>query len=296
MMFKDLIRKMMEVCVEDMLVKSKVAEDHIKHLGQMFDILRKYQMKLNPLKCAFGVVSEKFLRFMVNQRGIEANPEKIKALLEMSSLKKPKEVMSLVGKVAVLSRFVLWAANHCMPFFDVLKRSKKFEWTNKCEHAFQALKEHLECLPPLSKLVDGEKLYLYLTFSKDAVSAFSVKEEEKVQCPVSYVSKRLLDAETRYPELEKLALVLVIVFRKLRPYFHAYLIEVLINYPLRQVLQKPEASGRLLKWAIELGQFEVYYGSHTTIKGQTFADFIIEFTYSDTTEVANVTGNAEAAK
>ena len=66
MMFKDLIRKMMEVCVEDMLVKSKVAEDHIKHLGQMFDILRKYQMKLNPLKCACGVVSEKFLRFMVN--------------------------------------------------------------------------------------------------------------------------------------------------------------------------------------------------------------------------------------
>ena len=66
MMFKDLIGKMMEVYVDDMLVKSKVAEDHIKHLRQMFDILRKYQMKLNPLKCAFGVVSEKFLRFMVN--------------------------------------------------------------------------------------------------------------------------------------------------------------------------------------------------------------------------------------
>ena len=66
MVFKDLIRKMMEVYVDDMLVKSKVAEDHIKHLGQMFEILRKYQMKLNPLKCTFGVDLEKFLGFMVN--------------------------------------------------------------------------------------------------------------------------------------------------------------------------------------------------------------------------------------
>ena len=59
--------------------------------------------------------------------------------------------------------------------------------------------------------------------------------------------------------MEKLALVLMVASRKLRPYFHAHLIEVLINYPLRQVLQKPEASGRLLKWAIELRQFEVNF-------------------------------------
>ena len=66
MMFKGLIGKMMEVYVDNMLVKSKVAEDHIKHLGQMFKILRKYQMKLNPLTCAFGVSLGKFLGFMVN--------------------------------------------------------------------------------------------------------------------------------------------------------------------------------------------------------------------------------------
>ena len=71
----------------------------------MFEILRKYQIKLNTLKCAFGVGSGKFLGFMVNQRGIEANPEKIKVLLEMSPLRKPKEVMSLIGRVAALSLF-----------------------------------------------------------------------------------------------------------------------------------------------------------------------------------------------
>ena len=93
-------------------------------------------MKLNPLKCAFGVRSGKFLGFMVNQRGIEVNPEKIKALLEMSSPKKPKEVMSLVGRVAVVSGFVSRVRDHCASFFDVLKEFKKFEWTNKCKQVF----------------------------------------------------------------------------------------------------------------------------------------------------------------
>ena len=74
--------------------------------------------------------------FMVNQHGIEANPVKIKALLGMSSPKKPKDVMSLVGRVATLSRFMLRVIDHCTPFFDVLKGSKRFKWIDKCQQAF----------------------------------------------------------------------------------------------------------------------------------------------------------------
>ena len=81
-----------------------------------------------------------------------------------------------------------------------------------------------------------EKLYLYLAISKKVVNVILVRKEEKVQWPVYYVSKRLLDAETRYPELEKLVLALMVTSKKLRPYFHAHPIEVLTNYPLRQVL------------------------------------------------------------
>ena len=91
MMFKDLIGKSIEVYVDDLLVKFMMVGDHIEHLNQMYNILQKYRMKLTPLKCAFGVGSDKFLGFMVNQHGIEANPEKIKVLLEVSSPKKPKE-------------------------------------------------------------------------------------------------------------------------------------------------------------------------------------------------------------
>ena len=96
----------MEVYVDDMLVNSKLAKDHIQDLNQMFKVLRRYQMKLNPLKCLFGVASGKFLGFMINQKGIEANPEKIRALLEIQSPRKPKEVQSIAGWVAALSRFI----------------------------------------------------------------------------------------------------------------------------------------------------------------------------------------------
>ena len=92
-----------------------------------------------------------------------------------------------------------------------------------------------------------------------------------------YVSKRLIDIETRYLEIKKLALALMIASRKLRLYFHSHTIRVLTNYPLRQVLQKPDASGHLLKWAIELSQLNIEFIPRPAIKGQALADFIAEF-------------------
>ena len=94
-MFRDLIGKSMEVYVDDMLVKSKEAGGHVGDLEECFAILRRYNMKLNPLKCSFGVCSGKFLGFIVNSRGIEANPEKIKALMEMKSPTRIKDVSKL---------------------------------------------------------------------------------------------------------------------------------------------------------------------------------------------------------
>ena len=87
-------------------------------------------MKLNPNKCAFGVSSGKFLGFMVSHRGIEANPDKIQAILDMKPPQNVKEVQSLTGRVAALNRFVSKATDKCLPFFRVLK--KAFEWTDDC--------------------------------------------------------------------------------------------------------------------------------------------------------------------
>ena len=196
----------------------------------------------------------------------------------MRFLSRTKEVQSLTRRVTTLNRFISKATDYCLHFFDSLEGNKRFLWDNKCEQAFRALKEYLGKSPLLSNPVEGEPLFLYLAVSKYAVLGELIREEEKVQWPVYYISKQLIDAKMRYPEMEKLALALVITSRKLRPYFHFDAIHMLTNYPLRQVLQKPDASGRLLKWAIELSQFDVEFTPRPAIKGQALVDFITEFT------------------
>ena len=129
-MFAPQIGRNVQVYVDDMLVKSRREEDHLEDLRETFDTLRSYNMKLNPGKCAFGVTVGKFLRFMVSQKGIEANPDKIRAIMEMTPPRNMKEVQSLNGKVAALNRFVSKATDKCLPFFRTLKKS--FEWTDEC--------------------------------------------------------------------------------------------------------------------------------------------------------------------
>ena len=122
-MFQKQIGASMEVYIDDMLVKSTTVELHVAQLSEAFQILREYNMKLNPATCAFGVLAGKFLGFIVNNRGIEANLDKIKAVLDMLPPSNIKEVQRLTGRIAALSRFVSKASDKCQPFFQVLKKS-----------------------------------------------------------------------------------------------------------------------------------------------------------------------------
>ncbi|CAA0839601.1 Unknown protein, partial [Striga hermonthica] len=256
-MFARLIGRTMEVYVDDMLVKSEQASHHIAHLSEVFDILREYSMVLNPKKCTFGVESEKFLGYMVSQRGIEANPAKIQAILDLAPPTSIKGVQALTGRLAALNRFISKSTDHCKPFFDAIRKKKPFEWTTECQSAFDNIKEVLSQLPTLQKPLPDELLYLYLGVSDVVVSAVLIRQDGLQQFPIYYVSKALHDAELRYPYMKKLAFTLIIGARKLRPYFLEHSVIVFTSYPLRQVLHRPDTSRRMIKWAIELGQFDI---------------------------------------
>jgi hypothetical protein len=172
-MFQTQIGRNMEVYVDDILVKSLTTGGHIADLAEAFENLRRYRMKLNPQKCAFGVDSGKFLGFMVSHRGIEANPDKVKAILEMPSPRTMKQLQQLTGRLAALNRFVSRSSDKCLPFFRVLK--KAFSWTEECERAFAELKTYLANPPLLSRPVEGEILYLYLAVSRTRVSSVLVR-------------------------------------------------------------------------------------------------------------------------
>ncbi|KAL2237788.1 UNVERIFIED_CONTAM: Retrovirus-related Pol polyprotein from transposon 17.6 [Sesamum indicum] len=238
-MFGDLLGKIMEVYVDDMLVKSTRSQDHLEDLVQAFSIMRSHGMKLNHDKCTFGVAGGKFLGYMISERGIEANPEKIQAIMNLRSLTSIKEVQKLTGKIASLSRFISRSADRSLPFFKP---------------------------PLLANPKEGEALFLYLGVSENAVSSVLVRDEGNSQNPIYYVSKMLQGAESRYSEMEKLALALVVTARKLRPYFQSHKIVVLTNHPLKHVMSRREASGRLIKWVVELGQYDIDYQPRTAQK------------------------------
>ena len=130
-MFAQQIERNVQVYVDNMLMKSQREEDHLEDLRETFNTFRSYNMKLNLGKCAFRVTVGKFLEFMVSQKGIEANPDKIWAIIEMAPLRNVKEVQSLNSKVAALKRFVSRATDKCLPFFRTLKKS--FKWMTECQ-------------------------------------------------------------------------------------------------------------------------------------------------------------------
>ena len=240
-----------------MLVKSLNEDKHLDDLRETFDTLRRHQMKLNPSKCAFGVSSGMFLGFMVSQRGIEANLDKIQAILDMEPPKNIKEVQSLTGWIAALNKFVSKVTDKCLPFFKILM--KAFEWTDQCQKAFQDLKVYLTTTPLLSPSIPSEELYLYLAVSPHVVSSALIREEGKVQKPVYYTSRALRGVEGRYLLMEKLAFALITASRKLRHYFQAHVIVVMMDHPLKKSMTKLEVAGRLIQWAIELSTFDVKY-------------------------------------
>ncbi|XP_065638742.1 uncharacterized protein LOC111990373 [Quercus suber] len=276
-MFEPQLGKNIEVYIDDMVVKSKVVAEHMTDLTNTFETLRKHKLRLNASKCSFGVGSEKFLGYMVTHRGIEVNPDQIKAISSLQPPRNPKEVQRLTGMTAALNRFISRLADRYRPFFLLLHKWKGFEWTEECVQAFWQLKEYLSRPPIMSSPEVDEVLFSYLAITTYAISFVLIRVDNSVQWPVYYVRKSLHEAEVCYLPLEKAILAVVHATRKLPHYFQAYAVVVLTQYPLKAVLQSANYTGWIAKWGTILGAFDIKYMPRTSIKGQVLADLVAEF-------------------
>ena len=135
-MFELQLGKNIEIYVDDMVVKSKMVTEQLGDLSDIFDVLRRHKLRLNASKCFFGVGSGKFLGYMVTYRGIEVNPNQIKAINDLKPLRNAKEVQKLTGMIATLNRFISRSADRCRPFYLLINKWKGFEWSEDCTAAF----------------------------------------------------------------------------------------------------------------------------------------------------------------
>jgi hypothetical protein len=182
-----------------------------------------------------------------------------------------------------LNRFISKLRERGLPFFKVLKHQEKFVWTPEADQALAQLKDFLSKPPVLTAPRTKEQLLLYLAATSHVISTAIVVEWQEdgnaypVQRPVYFVSEVRSESKARYQLVQKLLYAVLITSRKLQNYFQEYSISIITDYPLGDILQNQDATGRISKWAVELGALNIDFKPGTTIKSQALVEFMAEW-------------------
>lgn len=277
--FKDMIGKIMEVYIDDILVKSNDFSGHKEHLIKSFTRMREYHLKMNPLKCAFGVKASNFLGFLIHKNGMEIDQNKAKAVLAAKPPSNKKELQRFLGQVNYVRRFMANLAGKTKKFSPLLrlKHESEFEWKEEHQAAFDQIKQDLANPPVLiPPRQNGKPLRLYLSACEDSIGSLLTQENEKGhEQAIFYLSRILHDTEKRYTMAEKWCLCLYDTSVKLIHYFMAFTIEVVSPTDvIKYMISQPFIKGRLSKWSLHLLQFDLIYVPQKAVKGQALADFL----------------------
>jgi ribonuclease HI len=182
-----------------------------------------------------------------------------------------------------LNRFISRLGERGLPFFKLLKQQEKFTWTTEADQALSQLKEFLSKPPVLTAPLPNDELLLYIIATANVVSTAIVIERQEeghgypIERLVYFVSEVLLESKARYPPVQKLLYAVLITSRKLRHYFDEYKISMVTSYPLGEILHNRDSTGRISKWAVELGALSLEFKSRTAIKSQALVDFMAEW-------------------
>jgi hypothetical protein len=278
--FGEHIGRTVEAYFDDIVVKTRKASDLLSDLEVTFGCLRAMGVKLNPEKCVFGVPRGMLLGFIVSERGIEAIPEKIATITNMGPIKDLKGVQRVMGCLAALSRFISHLGKKGLPLYRLLRKAERFTWTPEAEEALGNLKALLTNAPILVPPAAGEALLIYVAATTQVVSAAIVVERREeghallVQRPVYFISEVLSEIKIRYPQIQKLLYAVILTRRKLRHYFESHPVTVVSSFPLGEIIQCREASGRIAKWTVEHMGEMISFAPQKAIKSQVLADFL----------------------
>uniref|UniRef100_A0A2N9G9N4 Uncharacterized protein n=1 Tax=Fagus sylvatica TaxID=28930 RepID=A0A2N9G9N4_FAGSY len=279
-LFHDMIHHEIEVYVDDMIAKSRTAQDHLTDLRKLFQRLKKYQLRLNPNKCAFGVTSGKLLGFIVSGRGIEIDPAKVQAIRSMPAPKTEKEIRSFLGRINYIARFIAQLTATCEPLFKLLRKDVKIKWTEDCQRAFDKIKEYLLNPPILVPPTPGRPLILYLTVQEASMGCMLGQQDEtgKKEQAIYYLSKKFTEPETRYLLVEKTCCALAWASKKLRQYMLYYTTWLVSRMdPIKYIFEKPALTGKIARWQVLLSEFDILFVARKAIKGQAIADYLADY-------------------
>lgn len=277
--FHDLIGRLVEIYIDDIVVKSKSVDEHIADLREVLERVRKYGLKMNPTKCAFGVSAGQFLGFIVHERGIEVSQRSVKAIKEIEPPVNKKELQSLIGKINFIRRFISNLSGKLEPFTPLLrlKADQEFRWEAQHQKVLDGVKEYLSAPPVLVPPKEGVPFRLYIAADMKSIGSTLIQEQDGKERVIFYLSRRLVDAETRYTGVERLCLCLYFSCTKLRHYLLANECVVVCKTDvIKYMLSAPVLRGRIGKWMLALTEYDLLYESAKAVKGQVLADLVVD--------------------
>ncbi|KAA3477995.1 gag/pol polyprotein [Gossypium australe] len=234
-LFYDMMHKEIEIYVDDMIAKSRTEKEHIEVLKKFFLRLRKLQLKLNPAKCTFGARSGKLLGFVVSERGIKVNSNKVKAIQELPPPRTQKEVRGFLK---------------CDPIFRLLKKQNQGVWDDEYQKAFDKVKQYMSNASVLSPPNLDRPLILYLIVFNNSMGCVLGQHDEsgRKEKPIYYLSKKFTKCEMRYSSIEKLCCALIWKTRRLRQYMLYYTTWLISKLdPLKYMMESTALNGRMAR-------------------------------------------------
>jgi ribonuclease HI len=280
LIFHDLLSIIVEVYIDDIVVKSASLDSHLVDLRLAFEKMRRYGLKMNPLKCAFGVSAGKFLGFIVHEKGVEIDPKKIELIKKVQAPTCKEELQRFLGKVNYLRRFICNLSGKVDAFTPLLRLESgaEFTWGAKQQEAFDEIKSVLTSPPVLQVPKSGVPFWLYVAAEPSVIGAVLTQETNDKEYVVAYESRRFLDTETRYTFIEKICLSLYYACTKLRHYLLSSTCYVACQTDIiKYMLQKPILSGRVGKWAYALVEYDLRCEPIRSMRGQIVDNFIVQY-------------------
>jgi hypothetical protein len=215
---------------------------------------------MNPKKCAFGVSASQFLGFLVHERGIEIGLKSQEAMRTMVPPTTKRELQQLIGKINFVRRFISNLSGRIEPFMELvkIKANDEFHWGTEQQRAFEEINEYLSKPPVLVPPQQDRPLYVYLLVGDTSIASVVIQVHDGKERVVFYLSRRMLDAETRYPDIEKLCLSLFFTCTKLHHILlSAETIVICKSDVIKHMLSAPVLKGRLGKWMFALSEFNI---------------------------------------
>jgi hypothetical protein len=215
---------------------------------------------MNLKKCAFSVSAGQFLDFLVHEREIEIGLKSQKAVKIMVPPTTKKELQQLIGKINFVRRFISNLSGRIEPFIELvkIKANDEFRWGAEQQRAFEEIKEYLSKPPVLVPPQKDKPFYIYLSVGDTSIASVVIQVHDGNKRVVFYLSRRMLDAETKYPEIEKLCLCLFFTCTKLHHILLcAKTVVICKSDVIKHMLSAPVLKGRLGKWIFALSEFDI---------------------------------------